>query len=79
MQIFLEFSPGMSMLEPFLISPIYVEGLACKLRNLDPEWEEFFDLPIAAEPDNLEVGDNIHTEDAGAWNQEKLEEFFLGL
>jgi len=37
-------------------------GLLChrqvssvKVRNLDPEWEEFFDLPIAAEPDNLEA------------------------
>ncbi|CAE7878941.1 HCc2 [Symbiodinium microadriaticum] len=37
-------------------------GLLChrqvssvKVRNLDPEWEELFDLPIAAEPDNLEA------------------------
>ena len=32
------------------------ECLCSTLRNLDPEWEETFDLPIAAEPDNLEAG-----------------------
>jgi len=37
-------------------------GLLClrqvssvKVRNLDPEWSETFDLPVAAEPDNLEA------------------------